>query len=210
MRQLLVATQRELRAKNALLHAQATVDVLTGLANRRRFDEHLAHEWRRSSRTGGVISLLLLDIDRFKQFNDTYGHQAGDECLRQVAAILAGETRRPGDLAARYGGEEFALLLPDADSAGAQEVARRLGGELLRSAFPHVGSDIAPVVTASIGVATREPAIQRDTMATLISDADRALYRAKAEGRNRYCLPGALQATPLARPPSSILSETTP
>lgn len=185
MRQALVATRTQLRAANEQLRLMASVNGLTELANRRRFDDELAQQWRSAARAGSPLSLLLLDVNRFKQFNDTYGHQHGDHCLRRLAALLRHEARRSGDLAARFGGEEFAVLLPDANAAGARAVAERLRQQLHKLAMPHAGSDIAPHVTVSIGIATLEPAPTDTEARRLVKLADDALYRAKADGRNR-------------------------
>ena len=159
-------------------------DSLTGIANRRRFDRRLDEEWARLARHGGTLALLLVDIDYFKPFNDLYGHQEGDRCLRQVATILAACARRPGDLVARYGGEEFAIVLPHTDEAAAQLLARRMTDAVDLARIPHRGSAAAAHVTLSIGVALAREADAGEA-AGLIERADRALYRAKAAGRHR-------------------------
>ncbi|MBI2423750.1 MAG: diguanylate cyclase [Candidatus Hydrogenedentes bacterium] len=165
-------------------------DALTGLANRRTFDKVLVREWCQMIRRQRPISMILLDIDHFKKFNDTYGHQAGDNCLRRVARELARIVRRPGDLVARYGGEEFAVILPDTDRSGAFAVA-----ELMRHAIEcleivHEKNEDKGVVTISLGVYTVLPA-RGDSYDVLIQHADDALYRAKSEGRGRtYMAPG--------------------
>lgn len=158
-------------------------DVLTGLANRRRFDEALASEWSRASRTRKPIGLILLDVDNFKRYNDSYGHQAGDECLRNVAAVLQQNTRRPSDLAARYGGEEFAVIVADMNAEGVLQLAETMRRALEALALPHALSPLN-VVTISAGVAVLIPNSgwsARD----LVRMADQALYRAKDGGRNR-------------------------
>lgn len=181
--QLLVAAREDLLKANRQLEVLASRDPLTGLENRRSFDDHLGDELRRAQREGTPLALLLIDIDYFKRFNDTYGHPAGDECLRQIGQLLADSVRRPGDLAARYGGEELAVILPNTDASGALAVAEQFMQRLHLGNLPHVGSPFDQV-TASIGVATL-PAGQSCSAACLVEAADRALYRAKAAGRNR-------------------------
>ncbi|HLO65153.1 MAG TPA: diguanylate cyclase [Azonexus sp.] len=179
--------------KNAqmALQMQATMDALTGIANRRSFDEKLEIEWCRAQRSAQSIALILADVDHFKRYNDHYGHVAGDACLKAVAAILQREIFRPADLAARYGGEEFAIILPGTDLQGAQTVAERLRSELERTALPHLASDVAPWVTMSLGVVATVPG--RETSSTwLISAADKAMYKSKAEGRNRVSVAEAM------------------
>jgi diguanylate cyclase (GGDEF)-like protein/PAS domain S-box-containing protein len=177
----------------------ALVDGLTGIANRRQLDAELEREWRRGHRSDTPLSLVLLDIDGFKAFNDRYGHPAGDGCLRQVAAALADVPRRAADLVARYGGEEFAIVLPELDAAGAESIAEAARATVEALAIPHATSPAAPVVTVSAGAATRWPARGGSAMA-LVAAADRALYLAKRQGRNR------VQAAPSPtsdRPPHS-------
>ena len=177
----------ELAAANREIAAQAVTDPLTGLANRRRFDALLETEWRRAMRDGTRISLLMIDVDRFKLFNDRYGHQAGDACLQVVAAALAGEAHRPTDLAARYGGEEMVLLLPVTEEAGAEELAERVRAAIAGCGVVHEASPPAGVVTASIGFATLAPQPDDEAAqpARLVAAADAALYEAKRRGRNR-------------------------
>jgi diguanylate cyclase (GGDEF)-like protein len=162
----------------------ALQDGLTGIHNRRRFDEHLQRAWAQSVRERKPIALLLGDLDHFKAFNDRYGHQAGDEALKAVAGVLARFARRPLDLAARYGGEEFAVILFDTG----REHAERIGAEILESVrqlgIPHQGSGAAPVLTISLGIACVLPAARR-SRAGLVQLADQALYAAKDGGRNR-------------------------
>jgi diguanylate cyclase (GGDEF)-like protein/PAS domain S-box-containing protein len=170
------------------LAALALEDALTGLANRRSFDQTLDLEWRRTVREMSELSLLLLDLDHFKQFNDEYGHQAGDDCLRSVAAAIKSSLFRPGDLACRYGGEEFAVILSRTNTDGAIEIAERIRHAVEDLQIPHSRNSAAPVVTTSIGIAT---ALARagGTMRMpegLLQAADHALYRAKSEGRNRF------------------------
>ncbi len=160
--------------------SQATTDSLTSLANRRSFDEELTLEWRRSERTGGTLALILVDIDDFKQVNDTHGHQVGDAVLRKVGEVLGGRVRQL-DVAARYGGEEFAVLLPETDLAGARTLAQRLRKDVAGAGVPlPSGEDLA--VTASFGVADKNG---YDRAEDMIAAADRALYDAKNRGKNR-------------------------
>jgi diguanylate cyclase (GGDEF)-like protein len=169
-------------AANRALSMLAHQDGLTGLVNRRRFDELLDVEWRRARRDAQSISLLMIDVDYFKNFNDRYGHLQGDDCLRQLGGTLQSVIRRPADSAARYGGEEFVLLLPGTDAAGAMEVARLVHARLRAIAMPHGASPLS-VVTASIGVGTLLPKSDLGHE-KLLSIADDNLYRAKAAGRN--------------------------
>jgi diguanylate cyclase (GGDEF)-like protein len=175
----------EVQRLNDELGTLARQDPLSGLANRRAFDENLAVEWNRAHRQHTDIALLMIDVDHFKLYNDTYGHPAGDSCLARVAAVLAGNMRRPGDMAARYGGEEFALLLPGTDGQGASEVAQRLLAQIDALALPHASSPTAAHVTISIGIAAGIPPSEKDAT-QLIDDADAALYQAKRSGRHRY------------------------
>jgi diguanylate cyclase (GGDEF)-like protein len=164
---------------------KARIDGLTQIANRRRFDEYLLQEWGRHLREQQPISLLLCDVDHFKLYNDRYGHQAGDECLRSVAKAIS-SCFRAGDLVARYGGEEFAMVLPRTNLAGAVQVAERVRSTVAAAALPHGASPVCDQVTLSIGVACRTPQPKRgaDTL-TLVEVADRNLYLAKHLGRNR-------------------------
>jgi diguanylate cyclase (GGDEF)-like protein/PAS domain S-box-containing protein len=162
----------------------ALIDGLTGIANRRQFDSVIEREWRRAFRNRTALSLVLLDIDCFKLFNDAYGHPSGDECLRQVAAALAEVAHRAGDLVARYGGEEFALVLPEVDGRGAMRLAEAARRSIEALAIAHATSTVAAVVTASAGVAARHPA-HGGEIEDLVADADRGLYLAKRQGRNR-------------------------
>jgi diguanylate cyclase (GGDEF)-like protein/PAS domain S-box-containing protein len=164
-------------------------DGLTGLANRGRFDERLLEEWARALREGTPLSLLIIDVDHFKKFNDQYGHPAGDACLRSVAKTLDAEARRPADLAARYGGEEFVLLLPNTDTAGCKLVGERVREELRRLDISHAMNPPSERVTVSLGGATVSPSAEFPTEASsLIDAADRALYAAKEGGRDRLMM----------------------
>jgi two-component system, chemotaxis family, response regulator WspR len=177
--------KQELETKNVQLARLSVQDALTSLANRRRLDEVLEAECRRAGREKTSLSLLMTDVDFFKKFNDSYGHQAGDDCLRRVAAALAIAARRPADLAARYGGEEFAVVLPSTDSAGASTVAELIRASVEALQIPHSASDVASHVTLSLGVATMQPGESHDPK-TLIQRADSALYSSKHGGRNRW------------------------
>jgi diguanylate cyclase (GGDEF)-like protein/PAS domain S-box-containing protein len=192
-----IVVVRDITERKAIedkLAAMALTDGLTGIANRRAFDEALAREWSRTLRTGSKLSLLLMDIDHFKSFNDSLGHQVGDDCLRAVASAIAGFARRPNDLAARYGGEELALILADTDMAAAMEIADAARSSVEGLLIPHAGK--AGYVTVSIGVATTVAQVGGSvTMPQgLLQAADTALYKAKSNGRNR--VESALLMTP--------------
>ncbi len=173
----------ERRQEEQRLHKLSLEDALTNLANRRHFDDVLAMELKRATRTKTVLSLLMIDIDRFKPYNDEYGHQKGDEALKHVAAAVGATVSRAGDLAARYGGEEFAAILPVTDVEGAAALAERVRSSVERLHIPHIRSSTGPYLTVSLGVTTAIGAAQLDP-ATLITSADRALYRAKRMGGN--------------------------
>jgi len=182
------AARAALELRNATLRQLADSDALTGLANRRRFDDSLAAEHERARRSGMPLSLILLDVDYFKKFNDRYGHVAGDDCLRRVAAAVASGPRRPTDLAARYGGEEFAIILPDTDRAGARAVAENIRLAVQALAIGHADS-LSGHVSISLGVHTCYPA--RDAgkaPLACIEAADALLYQAKMDGRNRLAV----------------------
>ncbi len=166
----------------------AATDGLTGVANRRRFDERLDAEWRRARRSGTALALIMLDVDEFKRYNDCYGHVGGDIVLRLIAEILQTEIKRPADLAARYGGEEFAVLLPETDAAGAALVAERIRLAIVARAVAHERSNHG-FVTISLGVAACSPAQETDA-AVLVTQADLALYAAKQRGRNQVAIYG--------------------
>jgi len=182
-----VRTHLRLKEMSDALRHAATTDALTGLANRRHFDETLAREWARARRTGMPLSLLLVDIDCFKAYNDHYGHQGGDQCLSAIAAAMRASAFRPGDFAARYGGEEFALLLAETPENGAQHVAERLLSAVAALALPHATSTVADWVTLSVGVSTYEARHHEEPLGAqeLITAADRALYQSKHHGRNQ-------------------------
>lgn len=171
---------------NQFLQRLSARDGLTGIANRRCFDETLEREWTELDESGKSISLLMLDIDYFKKFNDLYGHQAGDAVLKQVAYLLQEQTNGDRQLAARYGGEEFTVLLPEQSAEEALELAERFLSALEVYSIPHKGSKVSPIITVSIGLATVS-ASESDNSATLVSQADQALYAAKRTGKNRVC-----------------------
>lgn len=188
MRYSLLVLTRKLDEANRELTRLSAVDGLTGIANRRSFDEALQREWRRAARKSSPVSLLIADVDYFKGFNDGYGHQLGDECLKKVAHVIAGRLRRPTDLAARYGGEEFVVVLPETDEQGAIDVAEGMRRAVEAESIKHDFSAAAPFLTISIGVASMIPArSDEDGFRDLFTQADAALYRAKRAGRNR-CL----------------------
>lgn len=181
---LLNEARQKLESANHELQRIASLDGLTGLANRRRFDEYLDVEWRRLHREQTPLTLILCDVDFFKRYNDTYGHLAGDDCLQQVAAVLRKAMKRPADLMARYGGEEFAAILPNTDSEGGFHVAEAIRKGVKALQLVHVKSPVRQFVTISLGLATIVP--DPDCTPTqLIAAADLALYQAKEEGRDR-------------------------
>jgi diguanylate cyclase (GGDEF)-like protein len=181
-----VRTHLTLKAQTDLLRQWAYIDGLTGVHNRRYLDERLAGEWGRAERSGTALGVVLIDVDHFKRYNDCYGHQAGDDCLRRVAQTLRATLKRPGDIVARYGGEEFACLLPETELAGALAMAQEMGEQVRRLAIAHAGSTVAPVVTISLGVSSNLPGAA-GTAQTLLLQADAQLYAAKAQGRDRVC-----------------------
>lgn len=184
------------------LRRQAQIDGLTGLANRRHFNQMLLQELRRAWRNRQPVSLLMIDVDHFKAYNDHYGHLGGDGALRRVGLALQGIARRPGDLACRYGGEEFAIVLPATDEPGACVVAKATLAAVNALGLPHAASSVAPHVTLSIGVATLQPQAwpddhntdfaqpQEDAIERLVGQADAALYEAKRQGRNQAWVHG--------------------
>lgn len=191
--QLAIAIQQsqlyqQLQVINQTLQHQAMIDGLTQVANRRRFDDYLNHEWSRHIREGKPLALILCDVDYFKQYNDTYGHLAGDECLVKVAEAIGQVTKRSTDLVARYGGEEFAVVLPNTDCAGAEQVAKSISLAVRQLNIQHKTSLVAPYITLSLGVASLIPN-SGCVPQNLIGFADQALYQAKTQGRDRYWLP---------------------
>jgi diguanylate cyclase (GGDEF)-like protein len=179
-----VRTHIDLKRKNDLLESLARLDGLTRVPNHRSLQETLQQEWIRARRYGWPLAIVMADVDCFKQYNDNYGHAAGDACLQEIAAALDGGIRRPADFLARYGGEEFVVLLPQTELEGARTTAERMRVAVQRAAIPHVFSVVADVVTISLGVASEIPKDDRPPNA-IVDAADRALYRAKREGRNR-------------------------
>ncbi|MFL9922908.1 sensor domain-containing diguanylate cyclase [Herbaspirillum lusitanum] len=188
----LLAEKEAIKARDALQQLNQTLeklahqDGLTGLANRRHFDLALNEEFSRATRNASALSLVMLDVDCFKQYNDIYGHQAGDECLRRIGKVIKGVEQRPGDLAARYGGEELALLLPSTDVEGAVKVAEKICTEIHALGITHAGNPNG-VVTISAGVNSLLLARQELNAQQLLKGADEALYAAKNNGRNRVC-----------------------
>ncbi len=180
-----VRNHLELKRSRDTLAQMARIDGLTGVANRRTFDDLLAREWRRLARTGQSLAIIMIDIDDFKQFNDTYGHGGGDECLKRVTRAAEAALQRPADIIARYGGEEFVALLPDTMLDGAMAVAEDIHNAVAALAIPHAASRAADYVTVSQGVACTVPEAE-SAPAVLLQAADGRLYAAKAGGRNRF------------------------
>jgi diguanylate cyclase (GGDEF)-like protein len=178
-----VGVHMKLKRKSDLLENLVSIDALTEIPNRRAFDQTREQEWARGLRTGLPISFAMIDIDLFKQFNDNYGHGAGDECLVRVARALSGCIQRPGDFVARYGGEEFAAILSNTDQDGAMRVAEQFHAALAALQIPHAFSAAAPYVTISVGIATAIPAAGL-TFEMLSATADKMLYAAKNAGRS--------------------------
>lgn len=182
-----VRTHLTLKRQSDAMREMTLTDALTGVANRRSFDDAIGNEWRRCARAGAPLSVIMIDIDHFKRYNDAYGHQAGDTCLKQVADTMLQCAGRSPDLLARYGGEEFVILLPQVDAQGAQTVAERILDSVHTLAIPHRMSSVSDTVTVSLGVATLMPG-QGDDPEALVRCADNALYQAKKDGRNRFCV----------------------
>ncbi|MET0117601.1 MAG: diguanylate cyclase [Sedimenticola sp.] len=174
----------DLMGANERLKKMARLDGLTGVANRRSFDDKLDEEWRRCMRSQTPISLIMVDLDYFKKVNDIAGHQIGDECLKSIASALSQSINRPGDMVARYGGEEFALILQDTPETFAEVMAETMRKMVLECKVPHPDSDISPYVTISVGVATTVPQ-KNEQASSLVTNADNALYQAKQTGRNK-------------------------
>ena len=183
-----VKTHLTLKFQSDLLRRLVFLDGLTGVFNRRYFDQQLGMEWGRSARGNSPLSLILLDVDCFKPYNDRYGHQAGDDCLRALASTLKGALKRPADLVARYGGEEFVCVLPDTPFDDAMAIAQELEQSVRRLQMPHESSTVTKWVTISLGVASRGDGTQaQDGGQALLKLADAQLYEAKQTGRGRAC-----------------------
>lgn len=180
-------SQQQLIASNLELQRLSNLDGLTGLSNRRHFDLYLEAEWKRATREQQPLSLLLLDVDEFKPYNDHYGHLAGDEALKAIANVLQDNAKRSCDLPARYGGEEFAMVLPGTPATGAEEIAEAVRQAVLALQLPHAYSTVSDWLTISIGIATRVPP-REQTWSVLVDAADHALYDAKNQGRNRLAI----------------------
>ncbi len=183
----------ELQETNRKLEDLSMLDGLTGIPNRRRFDQVIDTEWRRAKRKKHYLTVIMIDIDFFKQYNDTYGHLAGDECIKSIAQTINTNLHRAGDFAARYGGEEFVVLLPDTDVPGSLVVAEHIRESIQKLAIPHSSSKISDSVTVSLGLASILP--EEECMIAIkdfIDNADKALYQAKQSGRNRYVSAGRI------------------
>ncbi|MDF5714693.1 MAG: PleD family two-component system response regulator [Rhizonema sp. NSF051] len=190
IRRLLQQAQlyKQLEATNQALQHLANMDGLTGVANRRRFDQYLNVQWLNLMSDRSPLSLILCDLDFFKLYNDKYGHPPGDLCLQKVAAILSGTAQKNQDLVARYGGEEFAVIMPDTHASGAVHVAALMQAGVMKLEIDHIQSLVSKHVTLSLGIATTIPNSESSSPLRLIEAADKALYQAKAEGRNRIIL----------------------
>ncbi|MBD9485068.1 PleD family two-component system response regulator [Pseudomonas sp. PDM14] len=187
-------SQQQLLETNLTLQRLMNSDGLTKLSNRRHFDEYLEMEWRRAAREQSSVSLLMIDVDYFKSFNDTFGHVAGDDALRQVAETLRTSCSRSSDMAARYGGEEFAMVLPGTSAGGARLLAEKVRRAIEALKIPHDQPRPGSLLSVSIGVATAIPAVGQDSL-TLVEMADQGLYQAKHNGRNQVAmLDGTLRA----------------
>lgn len=184
---LLELRTRQLEQANLDLQRLSYLDSLTGVANRRHFEEALDLEWRRASRVGMALSLIMIDADFFKAFNGAYGHQRGDDCLVLIASTLRNALNRPGDMVARYGGEEFMIILPGTNTQGAAELAEVIRARVEAMEIAHEGSPTDKVMTISLGVVTSYPTTGFSS-SELIAAADEALYRAKEEGRNQVVI----------------------
>ncbi|ANI28944.1 response regulator [Yersinia entomophaga] len=179
-----VKTHLLLKAQSDLLRQLVYLDGLTEVHNRRYFDKQLEVEWKLSNRNQTPLGMIMIDVDFFKKYNDLYGHQAGDDCLRRVAKVIRDTLRRPADLVARYGGEEFICLLPDTELVGAMDVAETIRLHILEQKIPHSGSTVYPFVSVSLGVCCKETH-SVDSPSSLLLKADKQLYLAKNSGRNK-------------------------
>lgn len=179
-----------LKQTTDMLESMAWIDGLTGIPNRRRFDQMLEVEWKRAQRNHLPLGIIMVDIDHFKEYNDCHGHGEGDVCLKQVATMFAATVNRPGDLVARYGGEEFVILMPETDTDGTRQLADQLRHRIESMQIPHTSSSASCWVTISLGYASLIPQ-PNQTSSALLDEADNMLYQAKNLGRNRafgYCL----------------------
>lgn len=184
----LLEVKEQLEKANRILESQSLLDGLTGIANRRQFDQVLLEEIKRARRENLSLALIMFDIDFFKIYNDTYGHLAGDDCLRTVARLAAETLKRPGDMVARYGGEEFGVILPNTDINGAKIVAEEIRKNIENAKLPHKNCPVSPYVTVSLGVASANPQSNNLSPDRLIQKADQGLYGAKNTGRNRVVI----------------------
>lgn len=187
LQQQLQKTNKSLEIINKKLYKQTVLDGLTQISNRRHFDEYLMHEWQRAVRDKNSIALLICDIDFFKQYNDTYGHQGGDDCLKKIAQAIEKVLKRPADLVARYGGEEFGVILPNTTIAGAIEISDQIFQAVRDLKICHKKSRVANYVTLSLGISCLIPSTENN-ITEFIEMADKALYQAKHQGRNKVCV----------------------
>jgi two-component system, chemotaxis family, response regulator WspR len=187
LQEQLTESNRKLEDNNAILQRLSTMDGLTGIPNRRHFDATLQSEWKMGFRQKTPLSVIMIDIDFFKKFNDGYGHQGGDDCLKEVAKALDATISRPGDFIARYGGEEFVVILPRTDAKGAVVIAEQLRANVEAKHILHAFSSVADHVSISLGIATEQP-VTSSTPENLLTKADEALYKAKEAGRNRFSI----------------------
>jgi diguanylate cyclase (GGDEF)-like protein len=187
LHRLVETSAKEIETINHKLSEMAHEDGLTGLFNRRYFDRQFTAEFRRAQRCGEPLSLILIDVDAFKLFNDTYGHVKGDSCLRAVAAVLKEIPQRPGDFVSRYGGEEFVCILPNTDFEGAMLLAEKIRQGVMKLLIPHPTSTVSEYLTVSVGVQTIEKIVEQMTPEAIVMMCDKQLYAAKMNGRNRIC-----------------------
>jgi two-component system, chemotaxis family, response regulator WspR len=185
LQEQLTESNKKLEDNNAILQRLSCMDGLTGIANRRHFDATLQSEWKMGTRQKTPLTVIMIDIDFFKKYNDGYGHQGGDDCLKDVAKTLYATISRPGDFIARYGGEEFVVILPRTDAKGAAVIAEQLRANVEAKHIPHAFSSAANHVSISLGIATMQP-VASSKPEELLARADEALYKAKEAGRNRF------------------------
>lgn len=183
----LLQLSEELKRANQKLEKMALVDGLTGISNRRLFDKTIKKELKRARRKNSNLSLIMIDIDNFKEYNDTYGHQQGDQCLKEAASVLDKKTKRAADFAARYGGEEFAVILPDTAKDGALKIAEDIRKSIMNLKIEHKNSSTSDYITVSLGVSSIkvEKEIDQGLIRSFIEQADQALYQAKENGKNQ-------------------------